>query len=64
MNQRIHLHFLAALLLVPLAALNSADAQVKPAKKPNIIVFLADDMPWNYPGFNGGPCETPKESLI
>ncbi|MEI7901573.1 MAG: sulfatase-like hydrolase/transferase [bacterium] len=29
------------------------------AKKPNIVVFLADDMPWHYPGFNGGPVSTP-----
>ena len=33
----------------------SADA----AKKPNILVILADDMHWHHPGFNGGPAATP-----
>ena len=32
-----------ALLLAPLAALHAADAP-KPAKKPNIIVILSDDL--------------------
>ena len=49
----------AALLLTSVASLYGADPQVTPAKKTNIVVILADDMPWNYPGFNGGPCETP-----
>ena len=31
----------AALLLTPLATLNSADA---PARKPNIVVIIADDL--------------------
>jgi len=34
---------IAALLLTPLAALQAADA---PAKKPNIVLFLVDDMGW------------------
>jgi arylsulfatase A-like enzyme len=33
----------------------SADA----ARKPNILVILADDMHWHHPGFNGGPVATP-----
>ena len=51
--------FLAAILLASLAELLAADAPRTPSRKPNIVVILADDMPWNYPGFNGGPCETP-----
>ena len=33
--------FLISLLLIPLAALHAADA---PAKKPNIIFIMADDL--------------------
>ena len=35
--------FISALLLMPLAALRAADAD---ARKPNVIVFLVDDMGW------------------
>lgn len=59
MNRRVKSFLLAALLLSPLAEVNGADAQVTPVKKPNIVVFLADDMNWHYPGFNGGPVATP-----
>jgi arylsulfatase A-like enzyme len=50
---------LAAILALPapLAALHAAEART-PAK-PNILVLLADDMNWHYPGFNGGPVSTP-----
>ena len=46
----------SALLLALSATLRATDAGIQ---KPNIVVFLADDMNWHYPGFNGGPCETP-----
>ncbi len=46
----------SALLLALSATLRATDARIP---KPNIVVFLADDMNWNYPGFNGGQCETP-----
>ena len=39
---------LALLLLTPLAALTAADA---PAKKPNVIIILVDDM-----GYRGPQC--------
>lgn len=29
------------------------------AKQPNIVIILADDMHHHFPGFNGGPVETP-----
>lgn len=58
MNGRLNSFLVPFVLLVSLAALNGADALKTPAKKPNIVVFLADDMPWHYPGFNGGSCET------
>jgi len=35
--------FLTALLLAPLAALHAAD---QPARKPNVVLFLVDDMGW------------------
>ena len=56
MNRRVRSLLFATLLLAPLAALHAAES---PPKKPNIVVFLADDMHWHYPGFNGGQCETP-----
>jgi arylsulfatase A-like enzyme len=34
---------LTAMLLAPLAALHAAD---QPAKKPNVVLFLVDDMGW------------------
>ena len=59
MNLRVKSFLLAVLLLAPLAALHAADALKTSASKPNIVVFLVDDMNWHYPGFNGGACETP-----
>lgn len=50
--------FITSLLLAPLAAVHAADVQ-KPATKPNIVVFLSDDLNWHYPGFNGSPVSTP-----
>ena len=47
---RIVIGFICVLTL-----LVAADA----AKKPHIIVILADDMHWHHPGFNGGPVATP-----
>ena len=49
----------AALLLPPITAVNSAEMPKTSARKPNIVVFLSDDMNWHYPGFNGGPVSTP-----
>ena len=31
-----------------------ADLERKTGKKPNLIVFLLDDVAWTDPGFNGG----------
>ncbi len=45
-----------ALLLAPLIAIHAAETN---PTKPNIVVFLVDDMNWHYPGFNGGQAETP-----
>jgi arylsulfatase A-like enzyme len=43
------------LLLFPLVAFPAAGTPAKP----NIVVILADDMNWDYPGFNGGRALTP-----
>ena len=46
---------LALLLLAPLAVLTAAD---KPAKKPNVIVILVDDM-----GYGGPQCFNPQTKI-
>ncbi len=42
----------ALLLLAPLAALHAADA---PSAKPNIVIFIADDLTWHDVACFGGP---------
>ena len=32
---------------------------VHAADKPNILVILSDDVPWNFPGYQGGLVESP-----
>ena len=49
------LTLLALLLLAPLVALTAADA---PAKKPNVIVILVDDM-----GYGGPQCFNPQTKI-
>ncbi|MFN7343941.1 MAG: sulfatase, partial [bacterium] len=55
---KIILTLFTALLLVPLAAVNAADAP-KPAPKPNIIYFLADDFGLADIGCFGSAYKTP-----
>ena len=64
MNLRVNIYILASLWCGPLGALSAADALKTSPKKPNIVVFLVDDMNRDYPGFNGGPCETPNLDLL
>jgi arylsulfatase A-like enzyme len=47
--------FLLALCLVPGLAGPSAAAP----DRPNVVIFLADDLGWGDVGFHGGPIETP-----
>jgi N-sulfoglucosamine sulfohydrolase len=52
MSMKATLTLLTALLLMPAAALHSADAS-KP--KPNIILFISDDHGWRDSGVYGDP---------
>ncbi len=40
-------------------ALTTASHAELPETRPNVIVFVADDLGWADPGFRGGPIETP-----
>ena len=47
-----------ALLLLALAVLAAGPAEAAP-KRPNVVIFLADDLGWSDVGFRGGPIDTP-----
>ncbi|MBW2292344.1 MAG: sulfatase-like hydrolase/transferase, partial [Deltaproteobacteria bacterium] len=47
--------FCSVLIMLLLASMIS-NAQ---ANRPNVIIFVADDLGWADPGFRGGPIETP-----
>jgi arylsulfatase A-like enzyme len=47
-----------ALALVGLALLGGTAAAAAPAR-PNVVIFLADDLGWSDVGFRGGPIDTP-----
>ncbi len=53
--------FTAALLstLALLAAATNAGAQAAPARKPNILLIVADDLGWNAVGYHDGFAKTP-----
>jgi arylsulfatase B len=51
------LHLECVVLLI--ASLFSADGFAATQERPNVIVFVADDLGWSDPGFRGGPIETP-----
>ena len=46
------------LLLLALALLGAGPAEAAP-KRPNVVIFLADDLGWSDVGFRGGPIDTP-----
>jgi arylsulfatase A-like enzyme len=52
-------HQLIALILISLFAASSANAQAPAAKKPNILVIIADDMGYSDLGCFGGEIKTP-----
>jgi arylsulfatase B len=54
-NRLLSLAVLFALLITGLQTF----AQTKPAKKPNIIIILADDLGWGDVGFHGSEIRTP-----
>lgn len=41
------------------AGMGVSQAEAAPAKKPNFVIFLIDDLGWTHVGYNGGPYKTP-----
>ena len=53
------LHLAGLAIAAFILALTTASHAELPETRPNVIVFVADDLGWADPGFRGGPIETP-----
>ncbi len=49
----------AFVLCIAFATLAPASAAFAGPERPNVVIFLADDLGWSDPAFRGGPIETP-----